>query len=460
MYYCLSRDIGLRSWWRVPYAYYKKYERNAISLMKEEYEMLCLCDGKHDLEESEMIEHLLKRGLIFPIEKDSGTLDEWQQQKHYENRYVPCMNWMITGKCNYNCLHCFNASDNAPLQSAFSMEEAEKLMDEAKNCGIHAFTITGGEPMAHPHFLEIVQGIYQRGMYIFELNTNGSFIHQRILNEMKKCNCNPLIKISFDGLGYHDWMRNQKGAEEEALKAIRLCIENGFQVMVQTNINRKNKDAILETLCLLNEMGVVETRIICTTEAPRWQKNAAGASFTITEYFNECLQIAQKYIEKPKRMIVDFWQFLYLDPNTKRYQMSAYKDAHIAYRETLPLCRGNRGMIGVAANGEVTPCLQMSGWLNQHHVTFGNVKKQSLQSLLQDSKYLNEVCATMKDLKEENPKCAGCMHFKDCRGGCRALGLLLSGGNFRGSDESKCIFFQQGYEEKVKKTLQNYQNNQ
>lgn len=237
MYYCLSRDIGLRSWWRVPYAYYKKYERNAISLMKEEYEMLCLCDGKHDLEESEMIEHLLKRGLIFPIEKDSGTLDEWQQQKHYENRYVPCMNWMITGKCNYNCLHCFNASDNAPLQSAFSMEEAEKLMDEAKNCGIHAFTITGGEPMAHPHFLEIVQGIYQRGMYIFELNTNGSFIHQRILNEMKKCHCNPLIKISFDGLGYHDWMRNQKGAEEEALKAIRLCIENGFQVMVQTNIN-------------------------------------------------------------------------------------------------------------------------------------------------------------------------------------------------------------------------------
>ena len=34
------------------------------------------------------------------------------------------MNWMITGKCNYNCLHCFNASDNSPLVSEFTLSEA------------------------------------------------------------------------------------------------------------------------------------------------------------------------------------------------------------------------------------------------------------------------------------------------------------------------------------------------
>ena len=98
-----------------------------------------------------------------------------------DNRYFPAMNWMITGKCNYNCLHCFNAADNSPLMAEFSLEEAEKLLDEAQACGINAFTITGGEPMCHKHFLPIMEGIYRRGMYVEELNTNGYYITQEIL---------------------------------------------------------------------------------------------------------------------------------------------------------------------------------------------------------------------------------------------------------------------------------------
>ena len=41
------------------------------------------------------------------------NLTDWQKYRHCENRYFPKVNWMITGKCNYNCLHCFNAADNA-----------------------------------------------------------------------------------------------------------------------------------------------------------------------------------------------------------------------------------------------------------------------------------------------------------------------------------------------------------
>ena len=56
------------------------------------------------------------------------------------------MNWMITGKCNYNCLHCFNASDNSPLMSEFTLEDAEKLLDEAQACGIKSvYTFVGAD---------------------------------------------------------------------------------------------------------------------------------------------------------------------------------------------------------------------------------------------------------------------------------------------------------------------------
>ena len=97
------------------------------------------------------------------------------------------MNLMITGKCNYNCLHCFNAADNAPIMSEWSYEEALDLLDQAEACGVNAITITGGEPMLHRRFMDIVKAIYDRGMFVEELNTNGCFIDQQVLGNLTKC---------------------------------------------------------------------------------------------------------------------------------------------------------------------------------------------------------------------------------------------------------------------------------
>ncbi|MBR4026749.1 MAG: hypothetical protein IKJ01_04230, partial [Lachnospiraceae bacterium] len=142
MKYILNPHIALRSWRLVPYAYYIKGEVTARGLKKEEYDLLSMCDGKHEIEESTLLISLLERGFVSPV-KEEQNLSKWQM-KICNNRYFPAMNWMITGKCNYNCLHCFNASDNAPIMSEFSLEEANKLLDEAEMCGINAFTITGG----------------------------------------------------------------------------------------------------------------------------------------------------------------------------------------------------------------------------------------------------------------------------------------------------------------------------
>lgn len=51
-----------------------------------------------------------------------------------------------------NCLHCFNAKDNAPLNSELTYDEIIKILDDAKNIGVLAFTITGGEPLVHRRF--------------------------------------------------------------------------------------------------------------------------------------------------------------------------------------------------------------------------------------------------------------------------------------------------------------------
>lgn len=456
MKYILNPQISLRSWWYVPYAYYMKGIFNAKKLQKEEYEFLSLCDGEHDLPKNELSVSLTKRGFISPS-RDGDTMSDCQRAKFCDNRYFPLANWMITGKCNYNCLHCFNAADNAKLQSEFTMEEAEKLLDEMVECGITGLTITGGEPMIHLHFMDIVKSIYKHNIYIRELNTNGYFLTQEILDEIKAFECYPLMKISFDGVGHHDWLRNRKGAEEDALRAIKLCKANGFKVMVQTNVHRINVDSMLETAKLLDSIGVDKTRIIRTTEAPRWVQNARDAGLTIEEYFDSMADFCGDYAKTDCKMDIDIWNYVRMYPKTKIYHPTpiAYNEGE--YRDTLPVCKGNRGLIAIAANGNVFPCHQMSGYYEQHGDNLGNVKKDGLQPILQESKYLCEVCTTVKDLREKNSVCDKCKWFKYCCGGCRAIGLALTG-NKMGEDKFKCLFFQNGYLEKLCDAMPDYKS--
>lgn len=452
----ILNNIALRSWRLVPHAYYSWHQRNANGLSKEEFDMLLLCDGQQDIEDGELISRLLKRGLCRAAE-NGEQLTEWQRLKVCDNRYFPAVNWMITGKCNYNCLHCFNAADNTRLQSEFTAEEAEEFICEAERCGINAFTITGGEPMVHPNLLEIVRSIYNHGGYVNELNTNGSFLTQEILDEMRSIGCSPLMKISFDGIGYHDWLRNREGAEEDALRAIKLCIDNGFEVMSQTNVHRHNIKTMLPTAKLLDEMGVQSMRIIRTTEAPRWKDNAGDSCLALSEYFESMLEFASEYVKTDCRMDIDIWQFIDIFPKTKSYRPRSIECNEGEYRDSIPVCRGNRGMAAVGANGNLYPCHQMSGYYDKQGDVLGNVKEQGLQPLLQEGRYLCEVCTTVRQLKEHNEECAACEWFKYCCGGCRAIGLALTGDKL-GCDLSKCLFFKGGYLDRVEAALDGYKS--
>lgn len=455
--YLLNPNIALRSWQRLPCAYYIKNSEHAKGLTNEEFLLLLQCDGNKLIHNSELLHSLVHRGFCTPCEP-GAQLSAWQQPLFSETRYFPAINWEITGKCNYNCLHCFNAADNAPLSHEFSWEECVRLLDEAQACGVNAFTITGGEPMLHPHFMDILHGIHDRGMYVYEINTNGSFITEKMLNEMKSFGCTPLMKISFDGVGHHDWLRNRKGAEQVALDAIKLCIKMGFRTMVQTNVHRLNIDSMLETLELMDSLGVARTRIIRTTEAPRWIQNSdglceGGACLTFQEYYDAMLELTAAYIKEERNMEIDIWQFLRVYPLQKRYNpyppiACTPKD----YHDSIPVCKGNRGMIGLTASGELVPCLQLSGTYEAAGISLGNVKVSGLKALLIQGTYIDEVCTTVGYLAKKNKKCGACRWWKLCTGGCRAIGMALTG-NRLGEDKAKCFYYEGGYIEKTEEVF-------
>ena len=440
----------------VPGAYYVKNELPAHPLSDEELDLLLLCDGEHDISDSGKLFELLSKNLIEPCEKGQHP-SEWSAYKSYPHRHFPKMNFMITGRCNCNCLHCFNAKDNHPVVTGWEYEDALDLIRQAADCGIMAFTITGGEPMLHPHFMDILKAIHANGMFVEEINTNGHFITQDFLDELRSFDCDPLMKISYDGVnGWHNWIRNNDASGKMALNAIELCLKNDFRVKVQTQVNNKNFDSLLDTALMLNEMGVENIRMIRTTEAPRWAKMAGDdACISVEDYYEKIPRLARKIydsinaLDEDKRHLKEmvFWQFLNLHLQDASYDLYPIRYKKGDYRDTHAVCPDNRGMIGVGSNGELYPCIQMSGYHIENDIHLANLKEKPLSEYLESGRYLSLITQNLYQLRQKDNRCHDCRFYEYCCGGCRALALLFSRETegYNSEDPTKCLFFNKGW---------------
>ena len=463
MYYKLSDDIALRKWTDYGYAYYEHGARNAIPLRPKEAEIMLICDGEHDIETDDTVMQLMLRNLITPCEKGEHP-SEWSSLKKYDNRCFPMMNLMITGRCNFNCLHCFNAADNSALMTELSLEEICDILDQAKDCGITGIQLTGGEPMIHKNFLDIIREIYKRGMNVFRILTNGYFITQKMLDEMKAVGCDAELRMSFDGIGIHDWLRNSKGAEEKALEAIKLCIDNGFKVAINQQVNRKNLHTVMPTVKMLNDMGVDNIRIVRTTEVPRWLKNVPDGSLSLEEFYGHMLEFAKEYTQSGMKMNIDIWQYLYLYSKEKSFAISPVKCKDGAYYDKYPCCGYTNYIVSVSSSGEIMPCPYMAGYITKLGISFGNVHKTPLKELLKGGRHVDIAKMTVGYFGNHSTKCGNCPHFRFCGGGCRAFGTFISttltGGkaDFMHEDLTSCYFFNNGWYQKVTQALSDWKN--
>ncbi len=470
MYYKLSDDIALRKWTDYGYSYYEHGARNAILLRPKEAQTMLLCDGEHDIETNDTVMQLIIRNLITPCEKGEHP-SEWSSLRECGNRYIPTMNLMITGRCNFNCLHCFNAADNSALMTELSLEEICSVLDQARDCGVNSLQITGGEPMLHKNFTDIIREVYKRGLTVFTITTNGYFITKEILDELKDIGCHSQIRMSFDGIGTHDWMRNFNGAEQSVLKAIKLCVDNGFSVFINTQVHRRNVHTMMPTARMLNDMGVKIMRMIRTTEVPRWVQNAPNASLSYEEYYEHMLRFSEEYIKSDMTMYIAIWQLLSLNPQSRSFSIFTVQCPDGTYHDNNYCCDATSNLFAVTSAGEVVTCEKASGWFMKHGISLGNIHNTPLKDILNSSPYIDMAKMTVGTLRKNSTKCGKCPYFKFCCGGCRCLGVLFSKdvkdtpdfshllkNYFSHEDVTKCYFFENGWYQRITQALSDWEN--
>lgn len=100
----------------------------------------------------------------------------------------------ITNKCNLSCSYCFNSS-SISSQDFFGLSKLKSLLIQMKEVNINYIIISGGEPLLHPHFLEIIKLIFDYDIKT-TLITNGTLLNEEVVNVLIECNVK--VKISVD----------------------------------------------------------------------------------------------------------------------------------------------------------------------------------------------------------------------------------------------------------------------
>ena len=248
-----EEDICIGIWKQGKPCLFSPEQIHPLPLDPEEVTFLKKCDGCTPVEPSPLSDRMEVMRIIHRCEKHENPVPPIPIN-HYPNYYVQCIDWTITDRCNYNCRHCFHATDNTVHRNEFTLEQAMLFLDEVRDCGIRSVNLTGGEPTLYPWFREVVEGMRERGIALQTLVTNGSLLTPELLDFLKKQHPQTLIRISFDGIGWHDWMRQHEGSEERTIEAIRLCRDAGLDVHINANVHRKNESVMFDSLKMLAEL--------------------------------------------------------------------------------------------------------------------------------------------------------------------------------------------------------------
>lgn len=166
----------------------------------------------------------------------------------------------ITGACNLSCSHCWVEAGVSDSAGHVPWRTLRRLVEEFAAIGGRGLRITGGEPLCHPDWLELMRLSRRAGFRDVYLQTNGMLFtagHAAALRELDFPGLS--VQVSLDGAtaATHDLVRGT-GAFKGALDGIRLLADGGLaqRITVFFTEMRHNLPEIPALLELAEAMGI------------------------------------------------------------------------------------------------------------------------------------------------------------------------------------------------------------
>lgn len=155
--------------------------------------------------------------------------------------------WHITDSCDQRCTHCYIFSEGHPRLVEISLKQAETVVNQCVEmcCRLNRrpyFYITGGDPILHSRFWEILSMLKERNIP-FTILGNPFHLTDSVCRRLKEMGCEK-YQLSLDGLrDTHDSIR-RPGSFDCTLEKIDVLRRNGIRVAVMSTVSGTNLSEI------------------------------------------------------------------------------------------------------------------------------------------------------------------------------------------------------------------------
>ncbi|MCR5764967.1 MAG: radical SAM protein [Treponema sp.] len=452
-YYRIKDRYLLRGWKKLPYALLDSKSGRVLFFKEQEFNALLLCAGKISDESinflpsyRSIIEKLCESELVEKL-SNPRPLNKNQEYKEYPSRYLNNAHWSVTGKCNYKCKHCYMSAPHAKY-GELPLKDCIRIVEQLAECGVFSVSLTGGECLVRKDFFKIVDALLANNIKITTVYSNGHLVTENILSKFEERNIHPEFNMSFDGVGWHDWMRGINGAEESVIRAFRLCRERGFPTQAELCLHKGNVKTLRESVNLLAACGCQFLKVNTVMSTGEWIANGCS-DYTLSskEAFDAYLEYLPYYYEDGKPMEIMLGGLFHSGNGRKGYFIPGIKCSDKIDSSNYCVCAHARTSLYITAEGRMAPCMPLSG-NDELLKNLPDLCRESLNDALDDSSYMDLIDKRLSVYLLHNSECASCKWKFQCLAGCRGVAMQQTG-DYLGKDESSCLIFKGGYRDKL-----------
>ncbi len=300
----------------------------------------------------------------------------------------------ITTACNLNCAHCYlDKSAPSHVEPKLFKDLIRQFFDLQ---GLKVL-ISGGEPMVHPRFWDLLESI--KAVRVRKILLSNGIL----MNEERAARLQGLVhevQISIDGIKGHDAFRRQKGCFNKSIQAIKILKGLGLTVSVSTMIHGKNLTELNDLEALLKELDVDSWSL----DVP-----SVTGSYLNNEEFHVDAMAAGALLNK----------------------FGWGED----YYETSKVHGCGAHLCAIDPEGNVSKC----GFFEDQPV--GSLRTASLKQLWM--KIQKDYIWRQEELRCHDLRCP---HLEECKGGCRYRAFLQDG-DIKDVDRVRCASYGMNFNE-------------
>ena len=315
----------------------------------------------------------------------------------------------ITDKCNLKCKHCWIDGD-VMKEQFIDYDILEEVVSQMIDMGLLQVNITGGEPLLHPRFIDIIHLFCKSNISIY-LNTNGILLDEGICDELGRYQKLIRCSVSLDSSqpNIHDRIRGKKNAFQETVLGIKRLIGVGIPCEIIFTIQEANKHQIKEIYDLACSLNVTLLR---------YNFLQYGLGDRINKLKNEEGEMSVNEIITLKREIDRLHQDGGLKTSTN-LPFSFYKPEEISGLGKR-VC-GIKHAIGIIPSGHFSLC--GVGELNKEMV-MGDMRQKSIKEVWSSNTVINKI---RRDIPSKlTGVCRRCNLKELCNGYCIAQNYMDS----------------------------------